>query len=519
MCGGGCSLLIMSPSIRTVPTASGAKAVQVIWGYENRRPVIDHIGSARSDEELVLLKAQAQRLIDGGQGVLDLGIDTTPVASGSASNPVAVTAERAGWLLDAISAAYRHLGLDVATDNDQVFYDLVAARIIHPGSKLDSIETLAEVGVESASYRTITRRLPVYATEDFRDCVTRALATHAGIGPGVMVLYDVTTLYFETDTPDDLRKPGYSKERRLEPQITVGLLTDQSGFPLSIGAFEGNKAETHTMLPMIRRLQDAYGLDDVTIVADAGMFSAGNKQAIVDAGLHYILGTKERDIPAVIQAWLDAEPDRSWDDYVDGQIWVTTNHQNSTNPTATGSVTYYQYSSDRARRSRRGIREQLDKARRAVEGKAPIKRNRYVNLKAPDKVVNFQLAEKHLTLAGIKGYETNRSDLTAEQVIGAYRRLFRIEKSFRMAKSDLQARPIYHRKQESIHAHLVVVMAAMGVGHVLEQTSGLSLKRLVRTLKKYRTFTIQIGKQVIHAQSPIPDKVAAIIAKLPQVSD
>ncbi|MBG9320625.1 transposase, partial [Corynebacterium belfantii] len=110
-----------------------------------------------------------------------------------------------------------------------------------------------------------------------------------------------------------------------------------------------------------------------------------------------------------------------------------------------------------ARRTRRGIGEQLDKAQRAVDGKIPVKRNRYVNLKAPNKQVNHTLANKHLTLAGIKGYETSRTDLKPQEVIGAYRRLFTIEKSFRMAKSDLKARPIYHRKEDSIHAHLTIV--------------------------------------------------------------
>ncbi|MHA6749161.1 IS1634 family transposase, partial [Actinotignum timonense] len=105
-----------------------------------------------------------------------------------------------------------------------------------------------------------------------------------GIGPGVLVLYDVTTLYFETDKEDELRKPGYSKERRIDPQITVGMLTDACGLPLAIGGFEGNRAKTHTMLPMIERLRRAYRLTDITVVADAGMFSASNKQEIIGAG-------------------------------------------------------------------------------------------------------------------------------------------------------------------------------------------------------------------------------------------
>src|SRR4029453_6625692 len=89
------------------------------------------------------------------------------------------------------------------------------------------------------------------------------------------VLYDVTTLYFETDAGDGLRESGYCKERRLEPQITVGVLTDVSGFTLMVNAFEGNRAETTTMLPTITAFMAAHGLRDVTVVADAGMVSEG----------------------------------------------------------------------------------------------------------------------------------------------------------------------------------------------------------------------------------------------------
>lgn len=509
----------MPPKIRTVPTASGATAVQVIWGYKNRKPVLDHIGSAHTDEKLALLTAQAQRLIDGDQLGLDLGIGnevTMLAGTGAHDNPVPITSERAGHLIDAIRGAYQQLTLGHASEDDPVFFDLVAARLIYPGSKFESIETLAEVGVASASYRTIQRRLPIYATTIFRDRITRALATHAAIGPAVMVLYDVTTLYFETDKDDELRKPGFSKERRLEPQITVGLLSDARGFPLAIGAFEGNKAETQTMVPMIQRLRDAYQLDDITVVADAGMFSAGNKKAVVDAGLHYILGTKEREIPYPIAVWQQANPDVA---YTDGQVWTYADRAGRGPDGIPHTLTYYQYSWDRARRTLKGIDEQIAKAERAVAGQVPVKRNRYVDLKAPKKQVNHVLADKHRALAGVKGYETSRVDLSAEQVIGAYRHLFKIEKAFRMAKSDLKARPIFHRKKDSIDAHLTIVMAAMATGHVLEQASGLSLKRLTRTLKKYRSSTIEVAGRTVHAQSPVPADVQNILDQLPQPSD
>ena len=233
----------MSPYIRTVKTGSGARAVQIVHYKRHGSKNITHVGSAHTDREYALLKAQAQRIIDGDQMSLDLGVVASEDAGvGSENNPVPVTAERARILLDCIDTCFDRIGLDAACGGDTVFRDLVRARIIHPGSKLESIETLADVGVTSAGYATIKRKLPEYATDGFREIITQALATHAGIGPGSFLLYDVTTLYFETDTPDDLRKPGFSKERRVEPQILVGLLTDSSGFPLTVGAFEGNKA-------------------------------------------------------------------------------------------------------------------------------------------------------------------------------------------------------------------------------------------------------------------------------------
>jgi transposase len=113
--------------------------------------------------------------------------------------------------------------------------------------------------------------LPVFAKPGFRQALSQVCATHARLGRASLVLYDVTTLHFETDAGDGFREPGFSKERRLDPQITLGLLTDATGFPLTVAAFEGNKAETATMVPVINAFQTAHQLSDVTVVADAGM--------------------------------------------------------------------------------------------------------------------------------------------------------------------------------------------------------------------------------------------------------
>jgi hypothetical protein len=168
------------------------------------------------------------------------------------------------------------VGLEDAASWDDVFGHLVVARIIEPVSKLDSIRVLEEAGVTPVSYPTIERRLSAYAEQEWRQRLSAACAAHARLGPASLVLYDVSTLYFETDQGDGFREPGLSKERRLEPQITIGLLTGQDGFPLMVSAFGRNRAETKTMLPVIEKFMAAHRLPDVTVVADAGMISEAN---------------------------------------------------------------------------------------------------------------------------------------------------------------------------------------------------------------------------------------------------
>ena len=229
--------------VRTVKTASGATAVQVVYSNRRGSRSIEHLGSAHDEQELEALKAAARQRLGAGQGELDLGLGTTGAAVVSAG-PLQIVSSRTGHLTEALSRAYDALGFQEAAGGDEVFRQLVLARIIEPTSKQDSLRVLEEVGVAAASYATVKRRLSAYAEQSWRRRLAAACATRAALGPASLVLYDVSTLYFETDQGDGFREPGFSKERRLEPQITVGLLTDAAGFPLMVEAFEGNKAET-----------------------------------------------------------------------------------------------------------------------------------------------------------------------------------------------------------------------------------------------------------------------------------
>ena len=159
-------------------------------------------------------------------------------------------------------------------------------------------------------------------------------------------------------------------------------------------------------------------------------------------------------------------------------------------------VIYYTYKADRARRTLRGIDEQVAKAARAVAGLAPVKRNRFIKLDGTGRSVNRELEARARDLAGLKGYLTNLqtcpdgTPVTPEFVIGSYHELWNVEKSFRMAKSDLQARPVYHRKRDSIEAHLTIVFAALAVSRWIEARTGWSIRKFVKTARRYRTIEV-----------------------------
>jgi Transposase DDE domain len=510
--------------VRTVKTASGARAVQIVHSQRRGSRDIEHIGSAHTDADLELLKAVARQRLAAGQGELDLRLPDSPANQGAA---LPITSSRMGHLLDALSRGYQVLGFGAATGRDEVFQALVLARIIEPTSKLDSLRVLAEAGMQPPSYRTVKRRLRVYAgTEQngddagrqqptpadpaggrWRATLARACAEHVRLGPATLLLYDVTTLYFEADEGDGFREPGFSKERRLEPQITVGLLTDGSGFPLMVHAFEGNRAETTTMLPVLRAFLDGHHLSDVTVVADAGMVSEANKRAIEQAGLSFILGARVPDVPYVITEWRDAHPDA---EIPDGHVFVQPWPAGPADRRRDHTI-FYQYRADRARRTLRGIDQQITKAENAVAGRTPVKRNRYVRLTGATKSINRTLEAKNRALAGIKGYVTNLPDPKPEQVIGSYSQLLQVEKSFRMSKTDLAARPIFHHTRESIEAHLTIVFAALAMSRWIENTTGWSIKRFVTTARRYRTIQIQAGDHTITAADPIPADLHAAI--------
>ena len=230
--------------VRRSPGRSGSTKVQIAERRDGRDVEVEHVGTARTNTEMAVLMAQARRRLHEGQEPLDLEIVGLE-DEGVPQRPGLITSKRSALLWQVLTEAYARLGFDAI--GDEAFAQLVLARIIEPTSKADSVRALNEIGVASASLRTMFRSLQRATGRDYRAQIATACFSHAMThGDVSLVLYDVTTLYFEAEKEDELRKVGYSKERRVDPQVVVGLLVDRHGFPLEIGCFEGNKAECDT---------------------------------------------------------------------------------------------------------------------------------------------------------------------------------------------------------------------------------------------------------------------------------
>ena len=259
-----------------------------------------------------------EHIREAGQAEWDLGLEG---AAAVASSRVVLKRSYSRVLFEALTGVYDRLEFTAATSGDAVFRDLVIARIIEPSSKLDTIRILDELGVKPPSHTGIHRCLgrAAVAVADYRDRLSEACVTFRGVEQLTLVLYDVTTLFFQVEQEDDYRIPGLSKERRWEPQIVIGLLVDERGLALQLHSFEGNKAETLTLVPVLDAFRRAHPNVTVSVACDAGMLSASHLTALEDAGYGFIVGSRIAKTPYDI-----AEYQNDGSELADGQIFDTT---------------------------------------------------------------------------------------------------------------------------------------------------------------------------------------------------
>lgn len=481
--------------IRKVKTASGATAVQIAHKSYGRITRIEHIGSAHNEVDLELLLALAKKRLVAGQ----LSLFQDNQIPDSPKSKIVLRRSYSGLLYRMLEKQYQQLGFDALADTH--FKYLCIARLVEPVSKLDSIRVLTEVGIDDIGKDMLYRSLKRVVKKDYRDTISTKCYAHAAAQGISLVLYDVTTLYFEIQKEDDYRKPGMSKERRLEPQIIVGLLVDAKGFPLGLHSFEGNTAETNTIMPVVAEFKKQHNITvPITVVADAGMLSAKNLDALIQAGYHYIVGSRMNKIPYDI-----AEYQKSDQQLVDGQI-ITTHQDNHR--------IIYQYKEKRAKLDLHNIEKQIKKATSIVEGKSATKKAKFLNVKNKTTTLNQNLIDKAKSLAGIKGYVTNLNDEPDSQIIAYYHQLFNVEASFRMCKSDLKARPIFHHLRDSIEAHLTIVLAALAIGREIEYKTGISIKQFVKELKPIRTGIVVVGNTEYQAEEEVSPDIKRLLTLL-----
>lgn len=424
--------------------------------------MLEHVGTAHDEAELAALLATARSRLFPGQGELPLSSVSGPAAAGRAG-PAVITGRSNALLWQVLRAGFDRPGFDVL--GDEAFAQLVLARIVEPTSKADSLRVLDDLGIGHASLRTMFRSLRRAQDRDYRGQLAQACFAHAVTAGDVsLCLYDVTTLYFEAENEDadaggraGLRKVGYFKERRVDPQIVVGLLVDRRGFPLKIGCFEGNRAETLTILPVVKQFQERHGLADMVVVADAGMLSACNLKELDEAGLRFIVGSRVTKAPKDLEAHL------RWhgEVFTDGQIidTITPRDQRGTTTGASDPKVkaepvwdpvahprswraVWAYSTKRAVRDGKTLTLQENKARAVVEGEKATRTPRFVKTSNGNTSLDEKALARARRLVGLRGYVANipSTVMGAGEVIGSYHDLWRVEQSFRMSQTDVRAR-------------------------------------------------------------------------------
>ena len=440
---------------------SGVISVQVIDKSSGKYRVIKTIGSSSDAKVVADLAQQAEIWIKKHQGQLDIDF------SGSR--------ERAKHFLENITQIKLH-GIDLLLGGlfeqigfgqikDDLFKRLVLARLCYPASKLRTTDYLAKYEYMEMDVQSVYRYMDKLQRTQ-KGAVQKISFEHTMRvlgGKMSMVFYDVTTLYFEIEQEDELRRTGFSKEgKHQHPQILLGLLVSVDAYPLAYEIFEGNKFEGHTMLPVLERFKTQYNLGKLVVIADSGLLSRQNIEQLQDQGHEFILGARIKNEPAHIQEQIHS--------------LRLENGQSAAITTAEGIRLIISYSVARGRKDAANRQRGLQKLERQIQKgkltKANINNrgyNKYLKMEGEIKIeIDHEKFEADKKWDGLKGYLTNTT-LTKDEIIENYGHLWKIEKAFRVSKHDLKIRPIYHRLQRRIEAHICIAFAAYKVYKELER--------------------------------------------------
>jgi len=462
--------------IRQKKNKSGSISVQLISKYGGKYKVEKTIGSGSSQEQITVLLHQARYELQKVEQQIGLFVSVQDTEIEGYLQTLQNTQIRTIGPELIFGKIYDAIGFS-AIDED-LFRHLVIARLAFPLSKLKTIDYIYRYQGLCIEIDRVYRFLDKL-NNTLKDQVEQIAYQHTLKilkGKISIVFYDMTTLYFEASEEDDLRKAGFSKDGKHHlPQIYLGLLVGLGGYAIGYDIFEGNIYEGDTLIPVIDKLAKKFNLSKPVIVADAGLLSKENINKLADNGYTYIIGARPKSEPAVIKSEILSAHLK------DGQTMVI----NKTD----GNRLIVSFSDKRAAKDehnrKRGLQRLEKQVRSGKLTKANINNkgyNKYLRMQGQVAIeIDYDKFNEDKQWDGLKGYITNTT-LKPATVLEQYRNLWHIEKAFRMSKTDLRIRPIYHRLKRRIEAHICLSFTAYAIYKELERVlkkekSDISLKQ------------------------------------------
>jgi transposase len=466
--------------VRTKKNKSGNTSIQVIDKSTGKYRVVKTLGCCSNKPEIEALKKAGRQWIQSRQNQIEIDFYDEKKLSEAFCNSinqinVVGTELLLGKILDEV-------GFDSL--QEPLFRQLVFSRICYPVSKLKTSDYLykyhsLEIDVDRI-YRyldKLSRQQKAQVQEISYRHTLKILNNDISI-----VFYDVTTLYFEIDQEDELRRTGFSKEgRHQNPQIVLGLLVSIDGYPLAYEIFEGNKFEGHTMLRVIEAFKTKYNLKKLVIVADSGLLSSDNINELQTKGYEYILGARIKNESKSIKNKIM-------------QLRLSNGNSTIINKDKHTNI-IISYAESRARKDKRNREKGLKRLEKQIRTgrltKSNINKrgyNKYLILEGSATVsINRDAFEEDSQWDGLKGYVSN-TNLSKEKIIENYGHLWKIEKAFRISKTDLKIRPIFHRLRRRIEAHICISFVAYKIYKELERQlyqkgSSLSPEKVIEIAK------------------------------------
>ena len=507
--------------VKKIKNRSGTTSVIVASKVRGRYHKFHTVGIAKEESEIENLRRQGLEWIRRHSLEMHPELDLYGEQRRACAQEIEMT-ERVISNIDNILINGAELILNRVFDRigfnrieDDVFRKLVQSRLSFPASKAATVEYLKNYYDEDLDLSKIYRYLDKlndrhrHLVQDISVHHTmRILGGHIGV-----MFYDVTTLYFETDHQDDLRKTGFSKEgRHSNPQIILGLLVSLDGYPLAYCIHEGNKYEGHTMLPVIREFVARYNLDDFIVVADSGLMTGANINELEAEGCKYIIGSRIKNEPEDIKRQILSF------DKASGVI-----HEIDKGG---GRRLLIGYSDRRAQKDARNRDKgilRLEKSYRAGRlSKENMNRrgyNKFLDMEGNTAVsINYDRIQEDQRWDGLKGYLTN-TDIPTSDVITAYHNLWNVEKAFRIAKSKIEIRPMFHFTPRRIEAHICICFVALKVYKELERLLKLSdikmsVDKVLNMAKTVTTISVYMPQNKTHLIKTMPMKRHKHIAKL-----